>query len=176
VLNSFRLSTGCCLLLAGSIADIVGHRIVNLCGTLVLGVFILASGLARTGLQLILFRTIQGIGVSMCLPTSVGILMTSVPSGKTRNIGFSCMGLGTPFGFSVGLILGGVFEITAVGWRLGFYVSSGATLLLFAMNCICLPKDSPRSARLGRRLATEIDWIGLLISSISLGIFSYIFA
>lgn len=164
------------MLLAGSLADIVGNRVINLLGTLVLGIFILASGLARTGIQLILFRAFQGIGVAMCFPTAVSILSATFPSGRRRNIGFASLGLGTPLGFSVGLLLGGVSESAAVGWRLGIYICAGFTIILFAVNFSCLPQDRPKEAMTWARFATEIDWIGVLISSTSLGLMSYVLA
>lgn len=49
-----------------------------------------------------MFRAMQGIAVALCLPTSVGILTNAVESGKRRNVGFACMGLGQPLGFSAG--------------------------------------------------------------------------
>ena len=164
------------MLLAGSVADIAGSRLINLLGTFVLGVFILASGLARTGVQLLLFRAFQGIGVAMCFPTAVRILSAAFPSGRVRNFGFASLGLGTPFGFSVGLLLGGFFESTTVGWRLGFYLCAGATVVLVVVNCWFLPQDRSKRHIDWSRLRTEIDWVGLLISSASLGLMCYVFA
>jgi MFS family permease len=100
--NSFSsLTSGSCLLLAGSIADVVGNRKVNLVGCFIVACFILACGLARTGIELIFFRAMQGIAVSLCFPTSVAILANALPSGKSRNIGFSCLGFVQPVGFSM---------------------------------------------------------------------------
>lgn len=101
--------------------------------------------------------------------------MSSIPSGRARNIGFSFLGLGTPFGFSIGLVLGGIFEAT-IGWRLGFYISSGCTLFLFVINFWYLPQDREMEAITWARLRRDIDWIGALISSTGLGLLSYIFA
>ena len=164
------------MLLAGAVADIAGSRVINLGGTFVLGIFILASGLARTGIQLLLFRAFQGIGVAMCFPTAVSILSAAFPSGRVRNFGFASLGLGTPFGFSVGLLLGGVFESTTVRWKLGFYLCAGAAMVLFAVNCWFLPPEHEKRVVVWSRLKSDIDWIGLLISSTSLGLMSYVFA
>lgn len=55
-----RLTTGCTLILAGSIADLVGSRSIFILGCFLQGIFVLACGLARTGIQLIMFRAMQG--------------------------------------------------------------------------------------------------------------------
>ncbi|KAF2236774.1 aminotriazole resistance protein [Viridothelium virens] len=170
------LAAGCCQLLAGSVADIVGSRRVSLCGTFILGVFTLACGLAQTGIQLIIFRVLQGVGVSMVFPTSVSILTASFPHGKARTFGFSCLGFGIPLGFAVGLIFGGIFESTSVGWRLGFYLCAGAMILLFFVNCFFLPPDRLVKPVTLTRLQKEVDWVGVAISTTSLALLSYVFS
>ena len=112
----------------------------------------------------------------MCFPTAVSIVTATFAQGKARNIAFSCQGFGQPLGFQVGLVLSGVFADSSVTWRFAFYLCAGATMLFFGISCWCLPQDRPREPLSWVRLAHEIDWIGILISSISLGFMSYVFA
>ncbi|KAJ5747005.1 uncharacterized protein N7511_008701 [Penicillium nucicola] len=172
----YSLANGCCLLLAGSMADLIGNRMINIIGCFLLGSFILACGVAQTGIQMIVFRTFQGIATSMCLPTAFSILTDSMPAGRRRNIGFACLGLGQPLGFSGGLVLGGIFQATSLGWRFGYYLCAGTTLVLAILNSFKLPKDSERGPISWRTLRSEIDWIGICLSSACLGIISYVFA
>jgi MFS family permease len=139
-------------------------------------VFILASGLSRTGIELIIFRAFQGIAVSMCFPTSFSILTDAFPNGRRRNTAFSCLGLGAPLGYSIGLFLGGFFQEGSLGWRFGYYLSAGVTMLLSAINFFILPHDRRERAFKWRRMLVEIDWVGALLSSACLGILSYTFA
>ena len=55
----YGLATGSTLLLAGSIADVVGPRVVDLAGCFCLAFFFLASGFAQTGPQLVTFRAVR---------------------------------------------------------------------------------------------------------------------
>jgi len=103
---------------------------INLIGCFLLGVFILACGLAQTGLQLIFFRTFQGIAVSMCLPTAFSILTDAFPTGRRRNIGFSCLGLGQPLGFLFGLVFGGLFKAS-------LWVGGSATICVPESRSLC---------------------------------------
>lgn len=151
----------------------MGNRTINLIGTFVSSVFILAAGLAKSGLHLIIFRAFQGIGISMCFPTSVSILSASFPSGSARNIAFACLGFGTPLGFAIGILVGGWFESTLIGWRPGFYWTAAVNMMLFTVNCWCLPHERRKESVIWRRLKRDIDWVGILISSISMGLISY---
>ena len=99
------MTSGSRLLAAGAVADVVGSRPVFLTGCFLLACFVLECGLARTGIELIILHAMQGIAVALCLPTSVGILTNAVARGKRLDMGFACIGLGQPLGFSLGLVL-----------------------------------------------------------------------
>src|SRR6202034_4696020 len=87
-----------------------------------------------------MFRALQGVAVSLCLPPSVAILANAVPLGRKRNIGFSCLGLVQPLGFSIGMVLAGVL-LDTVGWRTGWYICGGTTLILIFVSVLALPPD-----------------------------------
>ena len=169
----YGLTCGSCLLLAGSVADVIGSRLVCLTGILLNGIFIAACGLPRTGIQLIMFRAIGGIAISLALPTSVSILSTAIPSGKRRNVAFSCLGLGQVLGFSLGLVLAGVF-LDTIGWRAGFYLAGAVTIAVFVIALWALPMDQRSGSPILGRLRTEIDWVGAGIASTCLALLSYV--
>jgi len=122
--------------------------------------FIIACGLARTGIELIMFRAMQGIAVSLCLPTSVAIVANAAPSGRKRNIGFSCLGFVQPIGFSLGMVLEGVI-LDTVGWRFSYYLCGSLSLALFSVSLWALPRDALIDG-LGRGI-DGIDMSGALL-------------
>ena len=169
----YALTCGCSLLVVGSISDLFGNRNIFLTGCFFLALFTAACGLAQTGVQLIGFRALQGIAVSMCLPNTVSILTESFPHGRPRNIGFACLGGGQPVGFSLGLFLGGVF-VDKASWRDGWYTCAGLTVLILFAGVWGIPKDSkPFSMKI---LINEIDWVGAVLSSTCLGLVLYVLA
>ncbi|KAI5240591.1 MFS general substrate transporter [Aureobasidium subglaciale] len=173
----FYLTAGACLMLAGSIADVLGTRPMIMTASLLLAVSALACGLARNGPELIAFRGLQGISNAIAVPASVSIVSTKVQDGQPRNIGFSCLGFAGPLGFLLGLVLGGVF-VDGVGWRPAFYLVAAASCALALIGFWVLPKDTrPKSLRsIKRQLAFEIDWIGTTISTTGLVTVSYALA
>lgn len=173
-LSVYALSVGCLLILAGSVADLVGSRKIFLLGSFLQGVFVLACALSQTGIQLIMFRAMQGIAVSFCLPTAVSITTTSFPAGKRRNLGLSFMGAGQPIGFLIGSVLGGIL-IDTIGWRTGYYMCTAANFLLCFISFWGLPIDRVPQVTWSR-FKSDIDWVGALIASTGLGLLSYVLA
>lgn len=137
--------------------------------------FTLGCGLAQNGVQLIVFRALSGIAVSFCLPSAVSIITNTFPEGKSRNIAFASMGGGQPIGFSIGLVLGGVFTDT-IGWRWGFHILAILNTIFCIIALFGLPKFEEKQGQVLRRLRTEIDWIGIAMGSASMALLSYCFA
>lgn len=187
-ISVYGLTSGSVLLLAGSVADLIGARAVELTGASILGLFTLATGLAQTGEQLVAFRAIQGIGVAMHLPASVSLVAAATEKGRARNFGFASLGFSQPLGFSVGLILGGVLAEYS-SWRIGFYVPGALFTAAAVAGRWTLPKTAPAPAPapgggvgststrgVWARLRTEIDWVGVCLVSSGLTVFSYVLA
>jgi MFS family permease len=167
------------LLIAGSIADIVGARSVELTGIAFLGIFTLACGFAQSGAQLVVFRALQGVALALHLPASVAIITGAVPSGRARNLGFACLGFSQPLGFAVGLVLSGVM-IERAGWRVGFYLTGGCLLAVAVGAIWTLPKLPSQNqdgvVALWKKVGREIDWVGGMISSGGLATLAYVLA
>jgi MFS family permease len=176
----YGLTSGSILLIAGAIADLIGAKKVELVGCILLGIFTLSCGFSETGIQLVIFRAIQGLAMAMHLPSSVAIVASAVPSGRPRNIGFASLGLSQVFGFSVGLVASGIM-IERSGWRTGFYASGGALIATAVVAFKALPSVAPStrpedSRSIWRKLYEEVDWIGGMISSAGLALLSYALA
>jgi MFS family permease len=170
------LVSACTLLLAGSISDVVGSRHVYLAGTFLQTTFILGVSLARTGTQILVFRALMGLAQSMCWTSSVSIVVGTLPEGKLRNVGFACMGGGQPLGFSLGLVLAGVFT-ESLGWRFGLYLVAGINAAVLVMAAYDIRDNKTISLHImSKGLRKSIDWIGLLIASASLAMLSYMLA
>jgi MFS family permease len=170
----FSLTCGCTLLVSGAVADVVGSRAMYLTGSLLQSVFTMASGLSQSGTELIVFRGLAGIAVSLCLPSAVSIITSTFPEGKMRNVAFASMGAGQPLGFSIGLVLGGVFADT-IGWRWGFHAAAILNAAIFVMAIWTLPRNKKEHGNVTwGRIWNEIDWVGVTIASTSLALLSYV--
>ncbi|EQB46962.1 hypothetical protein CGLO_13952 [Colletotrichum gloeosporioides Cg-14] len=176
-ISVYGLAVGSTILPVGSLADAAGSRLVDLVGCFSMALLLLASGFVKSGEQLVAYRALQGVAMSMHLASSVSLVTQSIPSGRARNVAFSCLGLSQPLGFSVGLVLGGVL-VDTVGWRVGFYLTGGLSLLLSFVGLWALPKSGDRrtASEVVHELKRKMDWVGSLLASGFMVCLSYFLA
>jgi MFS family permease len=109
----------------------------------------------------------------------VALISGAVPSGRARNFGFACLGFSQPLGFGVGLVISGVL-LEKAGWRSGFYISGGATLLAAIAAVWTIPKlnteNQVGAVELCKKVGRDIDWIGGFFSSAGLATLAYVLA
>ncbi|OJD19332.1 hypothetical protein AJ78_00691 [Emergomyces pasteurianus Ep9510] len=174
----YALAAGCLLLVFGAIADVIGAKLMWIVGSFLFVIFTVAIGVAKTAIQIIIFRTLAGAAISMCLPTAVSLITNTFPKGSWRNVAFAMNGMGQPLGYAVGLVLGGIFTDT-IGWRWAYYMMAIINLCLSLVAIWSLPSVVNQSGVLKpwtRRLIDDIDWLGAVIISVALGILLYVLA
>ena len=176
----YALAAGCTLLIFGSLADVLGLRAIWITGNGLYTLFTLGCGFSRTGLQLIIFRTLLGVFIAMCLPSAMSLTTKAFASGTRYNICFACMGIGQRLGYSLRLILGGIFADT-IGWRYGYYISAILNVLLLIFAFFRLPQSGRQTsqhdaAAIVQKIAHDIDWIGAGLLIVSMGLLSYVLA
>lgn len=171
------LATTSTLLLAGSLADVLGPRTIDLLGCFISGLFMIGCALSQTGEQLVGLRAIHGVGFAMHLAASVALVTKIMPRGRGRNVAFSCLGLSQPLGFSFGLVMGGVF-VDTIGWRAGWYIYGGITVGLSVLGTFSLPKSAPLGTlkEIVRDVQKKVDWVGALLASCFTAFLSYFLA
>lgn len=162
VFTAYVLASTSTMLIFGKMSDLFGRKLLYLLG---LGFFILGSALCGTAgsmEQLIVYRTIQGIGAGSLFPISFTIIYSLFPkredAAKLTGIFAGIFGLSSVAGPQIGTWL------SAINWRLCFYVNIPFGLLSFLLILFFL-----KETRSDRKPA--IDYLGtvlLVITTISL--------
>lgn len=121
VLMGYTLMATVFLTLFGRLADIFGRvKLYNL-GFIVFTVGSVLCAIATTGLELIVFRFVQGAGGAMLMANSMAILTEAFPAGERgRAIGYNA--ITWAIGSIAGPVFGGVI-LAIASWRWIFLVN-----------------------------------------------------
>src|SRR3954454_1362287 len=121
VIDAYALTLAALMLTAGSIADLVGRRLVFAIGITVFTLGSLLCGVAPDATFLSLARAAQGIGGAIMFATSLALIAQAF-AGRERGVAFGVFGAVTGVAVAVGPVLGGAIT-TGLSWRWIFFVN-----------------------------------------------------
>ncbi len=143
-IDAYSLSLAALLLPAGSLADILGRRRVFAVGLAAFTVGSLLCGVAGSGLELVLFRALQGIGGAVVFSTSLALLAQTF-EGRQFGMALGLWSAVVTLGLGCGPVLGGL--LTEVSWRLIFFVNVPVGVVAIAMTLIGVQEFRPPDSR-----------------------------
>ena len=165
VVDGYTLTLAGMLLLGGALGDAYGRRKVFVIGTVWFAVASLICGLAPGTGILIAARALQGVGGALLTPGSLAILQASfTPDDRPRAIG-AWSGLGG-VATAIGPFLGG-YLISAVSWRLVFYINLPLAAAVIAISLRHVPESRAPGPR------KPIDVMGAITISLALAGITY---
>ncbi len=160
VVESYGLFLGALILAGGSLGDLFGRRRMFVTGVAIFAIASAGCGLASSIQQLIIARSIQGVGAALLVPGSLAIISTSFDE-KMRGPAIGTWSGFTAITTALGPLVGG-WLVQHASWRWAFFINLP---LAFAVVAISLWKIPESRSSLGGR----IDWLGALFVSLGLG-------
>ena len=125
--------------LLGNLGDRLGRKRLIVAGSLLFGVFTLASAYATSLTELLVLRTCAGLGLGGSIPNAIA-LMTEYAPAKVRATRVGIMFIG----YTVGSALGGVIAaqlMPAYGWQSVFVVGGVLPLAIGVLSIFVLPES-----------------------------------
>ena len=165
VVQSYALFCAALLLLGGTLGDRLGRKRIFAVG---IGLFTLASAGAALSMslpQLIVSRSIQGVGAALLIPQSLAILSAAFP-GRERASAIGAWSAWTSVFAALGPVVGGLL-IQASTWRWIFLLNLPLAVWIFLL----LPKLRESNTELSS-LAT-FDLRGTFLNTLGLGSLVY---
>jgi EmrB/QacA subfamily drug resistance transporter len=138
VVDGYTLTLAGLLLLGGTLGDSYGRRKMFVIGTVWFAVASLLCGIAPTVGLLIAARALQGIGAALLTPGSLAILQASFAKDDRMTAIGAWSGLGG-VATAIGPFLGG-WLITAVSWRLVFFINLPLAVLVVVISSRHVPE------------------------------------
>ena len=139
------------LINAGRLADLKGRRRFYTLGFVVFTVGSALCGLSGTGVELVFFRAVQGLGAAFIASNSPAIVTDTFPrQERGRALGINTMAV--YIGLMVGPVLGGVL-VQNYGWRSIFFVNVPIGILVVALTILKLKENKPKEEGTGFDIA-----------------------
>jgi EmrB/QacA subfamily drug resistance transporter len=159
VVDAYALMLAALLLTAGSLADLLGRRLVFVTGLVLFTCASLLCGLATSPLFLNLARGAQGIGGALMFATSLALLAQEF-QGRERGTAFGAWGATTGAAVAVGPLVGGALT-DAFGWEWIFFVNVPIGIATATMVRLRVPESRDPAGK-------GIDWLGVTTFSAAL--------
>jgi EmrB/QacA subfamily drug resistance transporter len=158
--TAYLLAAAMFLVPFGRLSDMYGRKRILTYGISLYTISSLISAISNSGIFLIVFRAIQGIGGAMIFGTGVAILLSVYPpQDRGRVLGINVAS--TYIGLSIGPFLGGILT-QYLGWRSLFY--SNVILGIITLTLILWKLEGEWVEAEGE----SFDWIGSILFSIML--------
>jgi len=142
VITAYALVFGGFLLLGGRLADLFGRRKMFLAGVALFAVASLLGGFSQNPGQMILFRSLQGLGGALLAPAALSLVLTIFKEGAARNKALGVWSMVAAGGGAVGLILGGLLT-QYVDWRWIFFINVPLAAIVLVMARMYVPASAP---------------------------------
>ena len=143
---AYGLVLGGFLLLGGRMADRFGRRRTLVAGMGLFAIASLTAGLAGSLPQLVVSRSVQGLGAAMAAPAALSILTNTFPEGAARNKALGIFGAVGGMAASVGVIAGGVLT-DGPGWEWVFLINVPIGAVLVGLILAFIPAVQPAVRR-----------------------------
>lgn len=159
IVDSYLLTLGALVLLAGSISDMFGRIPVLRWGLGAFGAGSVLAAAAPSGIVLITARLIQGVGAAFLVPSSLALINSTFgQEEQPRAIGTWTAWTGTAF--VAGPLLGGL-AVDLLNWRWIFILSAAPAVATFVLS-IGLSMKQPPAGR------ARIDVLGAVLAAVGL--------
>lgn len=176
----FSLTVGTFILLSGRCGDLFGYKPMVIIGFAWFALWNVIAGLstyaAGSGGQILFIfaRVMGGIGPAILMPNALGILGSTYPQGRRKDMVFSLFAACAPVGAVVGGAVGGLWAL--VWWPWIFWTFGIALAVLGILSHFILPavpiKAEEQGLTIKQRLE-ELDLLGAAIGITALILFNF---
>ena len=164
VIDAYALSLAALMLTAGSLADLLGRRLVFTIGIVIFTAGSVLCGAAQTPLFLTIARAGQGVGGAIMFATSLALVAQAF-RGADRGTAFGVFGAITGIAAAIGPVIGGAIT-SGLSWRWIFFVNVPIGAVLVALTLLRVAESRDPGA-------SRPDWLGFLTFSSGLALLVY---
>ena len=161
IVESYALFLSALILVGGALGDRFGRRKIFGWGVAIFAAASVCCGLSADTAQLILARSVQGVGGALMVPGSLALISASFSSGQRGRAigiwsGFASISAG------LGPLLGG-WLVQHLSWRWAFFINIPLAAVVLAIVFFRLPESRDEDSPPG------LDLLGAILATAGLG-------
>jgi EmrB/QacA subfamily drug resistance transporter len=160
VVEAYGLFLGALILAGGSMGDMFGRRRIFLFGVIIFAAASIFCGVSTNIQQLVISRSVQGIGAAFLVPGSLSIISANFDE-KNRGRAIGTWSGFTAITTAIGPVLGG-WLIEHASWRWAFFINIPVAAAVIVISLWHIPESRNADVE-------KIDWLGALVATIGLG-------
>jgi MFS family permease len=154
VFSTYSVASGSSMLLWGRMADVRGRWGVFLVGASTFALFTFLVPFSPSEPWLYVLQVFQGFSSAATVPSGIGILATTFPPGKERNLAFVAVSASTTLGAVLGNIAGGAIG-GLLSWKWGFWIPAAMAAPVALSAYALYPSQRSTCSSQPRRSDTE---------------------
>lgn len=159
VITTYIIANTVLLLPSGRWSDILGTKRIFILGLIVFTIGTILCGFSNSGIMLIVYRLIQGIGAALASAPVTPIIIKTFPEEKL-GLALGINSTSWVVGALVGPVVGGVL-INSFGWSSIFFCTVPFALIGISEALIIMKKDDGH-------IKLKTDWKGILTFGLGL--------
>ncbi|TNC22681.1 MFS transporter [Amycolatopsis alkalitolerans] len=159
IVDGYAVVLAALLLAGGALGDVLGHRRIVATGFATFGLASAACALAPSGLALVAFRAVQGLGAALLLPGTLAVITNAYPGRRERARALGVWAGVSALALAAGPVLGGAL-VAAGGWRILFWLNVPLVALAILAS-LALIEDDHRAPR-------RVDFAGAASAAVTL--------
>jgi EmrB/QacA subfamily drug resistance transporter len=164
VIEAYGLFLSALILVGGALGDSLGRRAMFSLGVAGFAIASAGCGLSSTIKELVLWRSIQGVGAAFLVPGSLSIISSSFDEASRGKA------IGTWAGFTtittaLGPVLGG-WLVEHASWHWVFFINVPIAALVIVISLWQVPESRSSNAK-------RIDWLAAVIVTLGLAALVY---
>jgi EmrB/QacA subfamily drug resistance transporter len=159
VVDAYLLSLGSLILLAGSLSDLFGRKLILFVGLLGFGIASVLCAVATTSTFLIVSRALQGVAGALLVPSSLALIISTF-KGKSQAKAIGTWTAWASISSIVGPLVGG-YLVDSISWRAVFLINLvPIAVTLWLLSKLKIVETIDRSIK--------VDYLGALLCTIGL--------
>ncbi len=164
VVEGYGLFLSALILAGGAMGDAFGRRRMFLLGVTLFAIASAGCGLAANIRELVIARSVQGLGAAFLVPGSLSIISASF-GGNERGRAIGTWSGFTAIATAAGPVLGG-WLIEHASWRWAFFINAPIAAAVILLSLLRVPESKAETH-------SGVDWAGALIVTAGLAGVTY---